>query len=117
MLFGADAIGFLWALRCPALPFRQHRMAQWRRCGLAVVVLCAGVLLLAVELLFAASSALRITVISLVMGAQTAPAMRYRCALARTTHNRTPDGPRRGTGRILHTRNSSGPQRQSSFVP
>lgn len=59
-------------------------MAQWRRCGL--VVLCAGVLLLAVELLFAASSALRITVISLVMGAQNGLAMRYQGVLTRTTH-------------------------------
>ena len=50
------------------------------------MVLCAGVLLLAVELLFAASSALRITVISLVMGAQNGLAMRYQGVLARTTH-------------------------------
>ncbi|MGI6635067.1 MAG: YoaK family protein [Christensenellales bacterium] len=84
MLFALMLIGFLAGATLSGFAFPQHRMAQWRRCGL--VVLCAGVLLLAVELLFAASSALRITVISLVMGAQNGLAMRYQGVLARTTH-------------------------------
>lgn len=116
MLFALMLIGFLAGATLSGFAFPQHRMAQWRRCGL--VVLCAGVLLLAVELLFAASSALRITVISLVMGRAKRPGHALpRRVSAHHACNRPPDGLRRGAGPYSPPENLARPQRQVAFVP
>ena len=87
--------------------FPEHRLGQWRRSGL--VVLLAGVLLLIMELLIA-TAAVRIAAMALVLGAQNGLALRYQGILTRTTHmtgHLTDCGA--ALGRILHQKTWRGP--------